>query len=103
MTSSSSGKRFRPKKNASSEPANIDYTTLQRGHQYFMEGYIPRKHVMFCLKDEIVWIKVLPQSEETCVMHDIKVAITIQLCHVTRAFCSCVVEKLACAAMLLAY
>ena len=52
-----SGKRLRPKKNASNQPANIGYRALQRGHQYYIEGYIPGKHVMFCLKDEIVWIK----------------------------------------------
>ena len=43
------GKQFRPKKNANRQPANINSSTLQRGHQYFMRGYIPGKHVMFCL------------------------------------------------------
>jgi len=39
----SSGKRL--KKNSSYH--NIDYSTLQREHQYFMESYIPGKHICF--------------------------------------------------------
>jgi len=31
---------FKPKKKTSSESSNIDYSTQQRNHQYFMEGYI---------------------------------------------------------------
>ena len=91
-----SGKQFRPKKKASSQPANIDYSTLQRGHQYFMEGYIPGKYVMFCLKDEVVWTKAryYHSQKKPATMHDVKVAITTQHpCHVTRAFCTCVAGK----------
>lgn len=91
-----SGKQFRPKRSTSSLPANIDYSTLQRGHQYFMEGYIPGKHVMFCVKDEILWIKAqcYHSQKKHAAMHNIRVAITTQYpCHVTRAFCTCVAGK----------
>ena len=37
----SSGKRLKKNKRYS----NVDYSTLQRGHQYFMESYIPGKYV----------------------------------------------------------
>ena len=36
---------------------NVNYSTLQRGYQYFMEGYIPGKHVMFCSKENVVYVK----------------------------------------------
>jgi len=51
-----SGKQLKPKKQKS-VPTNIDCSTLQRGHQYFMEGYIPGKHAMFYLKDGVIWMK----------------------------------------------
>ena len=91
-----SGKQFRLKKKAGSQPANIDYSTLQRGYQYFKGGYIPGKYVMFCLKDEVVWIKArcYHSQKKHATMHDVKVAITTQhLCHVIRAFCTCVAGK----------
>ena len=58
-----------------------------------MESYIPGKHVMFCLKDEVVWIKArcYHSQKKQAAMHDAKVAIATQNpYHVTRAFCSCV-------------
>ena len=45
-----SSKRLKKNKNY----CNIDYSTLQRGHQYFMELYIPGKHVYFCHEDDLV-------------------------------------------------
>ena len=50
-----SGKQLKPR-NQKGVPTNIDYS-LQRGHQYFMEGYIPGKYVMFCLKNDVIWVK----------------------------------------------
>ena len=50
----SSGKRLKKNKDYD----NVDYSTLQRGHQYFMESYIPGKYVQFCCKDDLVWIQV---------------------------------------------
>ena len=49
----SSGKRL---KKDDSNYNNVDYSTLQRGHQYFMESYIPGKHIRFCCKDGAVWV-----------------------------------------------
>ena len=48
---------------------------------------------MFCLKDEVVWIKArcYHSQKKQAAMHDAKVAIATQNpYHVTRAFCSCV-------------
>jgi len=28
---------------------NVDYSTLQQGHQYFRESYIPGRQVRFCV------------------------------------------------------
>ena len=91
-----SGKQLKPKKQKDAVPTNIDYSTLQRGHQYFMEGYIPGKNVMFCLKDSVIWIKARcyrsQKKHET--MHEVKVAIANEYPHhVTRAVCSCMAGK----------
>ena len=54
----SSGKQLNPKRRRVSDSySNIDYSTLQRGHQYFMESYIPGKHVRFCCKQGQVWVR----------------------------------------------
>jgi len=90
-----SGKQLKPKKQKS-VPTNIDYSTLQRGHQYFMEGYIPGKHVMFCSKDGVIWIKAhcYRSQKKHDTMHEVKVAIANEYPHhVTRATCSCVAGK----------
>ena len=90
-----SGKQLKPK-NQKGQPTNIDYSTLQRGHQYFMEGYIPGKFVMFCLKDGVIWVKAhcyrSQKKHET--MHNVRVAISNECpYHVTKAVCSCVAGK----------
>ena len=91
-----SGKQLKPKKQKDTVSTNIDYSTLQRGHQYSMEGYIPGNNVMFCLKDGVIWIKARcyrsQKKHET--MHEVKVAIANEYPHhVTRAVCSCVAGK----------
>ena len=86
----SSGKRLK----TSSNYCNVDYSTLQRGHQYFMESYIPGKHVRFCCKDDIVWVQARcyrSQKKKNDTMHQLKVAISCNApYHVVRAYCSCV-------------
>ena len=86
-----SGKQLKSKKQKS-VPTNIDYSTLQRGHQYFVEGYIPGKHVMFCLQDSVIWIKAgcyhCSQKKHQ------KAAFANEYPnHVVRAVCPCVAEK----------
>ena len=51
--SPSSGKWLKKDSNYS----NVDYSTLQREHQYFMESYISGKHIRFCCKDGAVWVQ----------------------------------------------
>jgi len=83
-------------KKQKSVPTNIDYSTLQRAHQYFMEGYIPEKHVMFCLKDNVIWIKAncYHSQKNYDAIHEVKVAIANEYPHhVTQATCSCVAGK----------
>jgi len=46
----SSGRRLKKSESFS----NVDYSTLQRGHQYFMESYIPGRHIQFCCNDNLV-------------------------------------------------
>ena len=64
----SSGKQLQPKKRrkvsedgdsstAAGSYSNVDYSTLHRGHQYFMESYIPGRYVRFCSKEGQIWIK----------------------------------------------
>ena len=91
-----SGEQFKPKKKTSSQSTNIDYSTLQRGYQYFMEGYIPGRYVMFCLKDGVAWIKArcYHSQKKHDAMHEVRVAITSEYpCCVTNAVCSCVAGK----------
>ena len=90
-----SGKQLKSKKEKS-VPTNIDYSTLQRGHQYFMEGYIPGKHVMFCLQDSVIWIKArcYRSQKKHDTMHEVKAAIANEYPHhVVRAVCTCVAGK----------
>ena len=85
----SSGKRLKKNKNY----CNVDYSTLQRGHQYFMESYIPGRYVQFCCKENVVWIKArcYRSQKKNDAMHELKLAISSTIpYHVTRAFCSCV-------------
>jgi len=89
------GKELKPKKQKSVS-TNIDYSNLQRGHQHFMESYIPGKHVMFCLKDRVIWIKAscYRSQKKHDTMHEVKVAIANEYPHhVTRATCLCVTGK----------
>ena len=61
-----------------------------------MEGYIPGKHVMFCSKDGVIWIKArcYHSQKKHDTMHEVKVAIANEYPHhVTRATCSCVAGK----------
>ena len=89
-----SGKQLKPKKEG--VPTNIDYSTLQRGHQYFMEGYIPGKYLMFCVKNNAIWIKArcYRSQRKHDTMHEVRIAISNDYPHhVTRAACSCVAGK----------
>ena len=61
-----------------------------------MEGYIPGKHVMFCVKDGVIWIKArcYHSQKKHDTMHEIIVAIANEYPnHVTKAACSCVAGK----------
>ena len=49
----SSGKQLKK----SEDYCNVNYSTLQRGHQYFMESYIPGRHVHFCCKNDLVYVQ----------------------------------------------
>ena len=84
----SSGKRFKGK-----DYSNVDYSTLQRGHQYFMELYIPGKYVRFCCKDGLVWVQArcYRSQKKNDPMHQMKLAISCNApYHVAKAYCSCV-------------
>ena len=85
----SSGKRLKKSESFS----NVDYSTLQRGHQYFMESYIPGKHIQFCCKDNLVWIQArcYRSQKENDSMHELKVVISSHAPHhVAKASCSCI-------------
>jgi len=61
-----------------------------------MEGYIPGKNVMFCLKNDAVWIKArcYRSQKKNDKMHEVRLAISSNYPHhVTRAACSCVAGK----------
>ena len=47
-----SGKQLKPQQKfpCGQDAINVNYSTRQRGHLYFMEGYIPGKNVMSCRK-----------------------------------------------------
>ena len=58
-----------------------------------MESYIPGKHVYFCCKDDLVWVKArcYRSQEKNESMHELKLVISsITPYHVTRVFCLCV-------------
>ena len=48
-----------------------------------MEGYIPGKHVMFCLMDGVIWIKAwcYHSQKKHGAMHEVKVAIANEYQH----------------------
>jgi len=84
----SSGKRLKKNTNYS----NVDYSTLQRGHQYFMESYIPGRYVRFCAKDSLVWVQArcYRSQKKNDTMHELKLVIsTCPPYHVAKASCSC--------------
>ena len=93
----SSGKQLNPKRRRVSDSySNIDYSTLQRGHQYFMESYIPGKHVRFCCKQGQVWVRArcYRSQKRNDPMHRVNVALACDPPHyVTRALCSCTAGK----------
>jgi len=71
---------------------NVDYSTLQRGHQYFMESYIPGRHIRFCYNDNLVWIQArcYCSQKKNYSMHELKVVISSRAPHhVVKAFCTC--------------
>ena len=85
----SSGKRLKKSESFS----NVDYSTLQRGHQYFMEFYIPGKHIRFCCQNNLVWIQAccFRSQKKNDSMHELKLVITSHAPHhVATAFCSCI-------------
>jgi len=84
----SSGKHLKKSESFS----NIDYSTLQRGHQYFMESYIPGRHIRFCCNDNLVWIQArcYRSQKKNDSMHELKVVISSHAPHhVVKAFCTC--------------
>ena len=85
----SSGKRLKKNKDYN----DVDYSTLQRGYQYFMESYIPGKYVRFCCKDDLVWVQAhcYRSQKKNDPMHQLKLAISCNApYHVVKAYCSCV-------------
>ena len=61
-----------------------------------MEGYIPGKHVMFCVKDGVIWIKAWCYHSQLKhdTMYEIRVAIANEYPnHMTKAACLCVAGK----------
>ena len=48
-----------------------------------MEGYIPGKYVMFCLKDGVIWIKAwcYHSQKKHGAVHEVKVAIANEFQH----------------------
>ena len=104
----SSGKQLHPKKrrklsedddNSTADTGsycNVDYSTLQRGHQYFMESYIPGRYVRFCCKDGQIWIRARcyrSQKKNDSMLY-VNVALACEPPHyVTRALCSCTAGK----------
>ena len=84
----SSGKRLKKSESFS----NVDYSTLQRGHQYFMESYIPGRHIRFCCNDNLVRIQACcyRSQKKNDSMHELKIAISSHAPHhVVKAFCTC--------------
>jgi len=87
-----SGKHLKKSKSFS----NVDYSTLQRGHQYFMESYIPGKHIQFCCNDNLVWIQACcyHSQKKNNSMHELKLVISSHAPHhVAKAFCSCITRS----------
>ena len=85
----SSGKQLKK----SEDYCNVDYSMLQRGHQYFMESYIPGRHVRFCCKNDLVYVQArcYRSQKKNDSMHELKVAISSRPPYqVAKAFCSCV-------------
>ena len=96
----SSGKHLKKSESFS----NVDYSTLQRGHQYFMEFYIPGRHIQFCCKDNLVWIQACcyRSQKKNDSMHELKVVILSHVPHhVVKAFAHALLEVQACVARLL--
>jgi len=61
-----------------------------------MEGYIPGKHVMFCLKNDVVWIKArcYCSQKKNDKIHEVQLAISSNYPHhVAMAACSYVAGK----------
>lgn len=94
----SSGKQLKRSVNYS----NVDYSTLQRGHQYFMESYIPGKHVLFCCKDDLVWVKArcYHSQKKNESMHEFLTGLCTKL--LQHSVCA-LQEALGCVAMLWDY
>ena len=85
----SSGKQLKKR----NDYCNVDYSTLQRRHQYFMESYIPGRYIRFCCKDGIVWIQArcYRSQKKNDNMHQLKLAISCNAPYrVVKAYCSCV-------------
>ena len=58
-----------------------------------MEGYIPGKYPMFCVKNNAIWIKArcYHSQRKHDTKHEVRIAISNDYPHhVTRAACSCV-------------
>ena len=92
----SSGKQLQPRKWKVNDSTNIDYSTLQRGHQFFMESYIPGRYVRFCCKANQIWIKArcYRSQRKSDPMHYVNVSLSCDSPHyVTHAYCSCIAGK----------
>ena len=89
-------KRRKVSHDGSSSYYNIDYSTLQREHQYFMESYIPGRFIHFCCKHGQVWIQArcYRSQKKNDPMHQLKIALAKDSPHyVTKAYCSCIAGK----------
>ena len=91
-----SGKQLKARKTLQDDAINVNYSTLQRGHQYFMEGYIPGKYVMFCQKENTVCVKArcYRSQKKNDAMHVLHVILSCDAPYdVTTANCSCTAGK----------
>ena len=91
-----SGKQLKARKTLQDDAINVNYSTLQRGHQYFMEDYIPGKYVMFCQKENTVCVKArcYRSQKKNDAMHVLHVILSCDAPYdVTTANCSCTAGK----------
>ena len=87
---------MKARKTLQDDAINVNYSTLQRGHQYFMEGYIPGKYVMFCHRETTVCVKTrcYRSQKKNDTMHVLHVILSCDApYHAITANCSCTAVK----------